>query len=109
MSDVVDPQGVNVTGAEISVLNTASQRVGGAKSGPDGTFSVPGIAPGTYVLRIEAPGFQTVTQNIVVSANTPPVNAVLQIAALTENVAVVAPNLEEELPQESWRRSCRRK
>jgi vitamin B12 transporter len=104
----VDAQGGAVGGAEVILLNTTSQRVGSSRSGSDGAFSIGNVPPGPYVLRIEAPGFQSWTQNvIVVTGASQPVNAVLQIAAIAEEVAVSAPKLEEELPQDIERTGVR--
>src|SRR5262245_9103089 len=96
---VVDPQGGNVAGAEVT-LSAGAQRVNRTRAAADGTFSIAGVAPGSYTLRIEAPGFQSSTQTITVGPGLQPLNVTLAIAAFTEDVAVVAPKLEEELPQE---------
>jgi len=103
---VVDPQGGNVAGAEVT-LSAGAQRVNSTRSAADGTFSIAGVAPGSYTLRIEAPGFQSSTQTITVGPALQPLTVTLAIAALTEDVAVVAPKLEEELPQEIERTGTR--
>ena len=104
---IVDPQGGNVAGAEVSLLTAGSQRVNITQSALDGAFSLSGVAPGSYVLRIEAPGFRTETRTITVGTATSPINVTLAIAAVTEDIAVVAPKLEEGLPQEIERSGSR--
>ena len=55
--------------------------------------------PGSVTLQVESPGFESWTQTISLTATTDPLAIVLQIAGIVETVGVVAPKLEEELPQ----------
>jgi outer membrane receptor for ferrienterochelin and colicin len=55
--------------------------------------------PGSIALQVDAPGFERWAQTVTLSATMDPLNVVLQIAGIVESVGVVAPKLEEELPQ----------
>ncbi|HZS50651.1 MAG TPA: TonB-dependent receptor [Bryobacterales bacterium] len=69
---VISPSGAAVPEAAVSITNTgtgASQRV---LTGPDGGFLVSGLAPGTYKVAVENPGFTTaVRENIQLAADSP--------------------------------------
>jgi vitamin B12 transporter len=97
---VTDPQGAAVAAATVTLTGTGiSPRT--AQSGADGTFSVPDVVPGSYVLAVDAAGFQRWTQSIAVGpSGSSPINVVLPIPGFSESVAVSAPRLEEELPQQ---------
>jgi Carboxypeptidase regulatory-like domain/TonB-dependent Receptor Plug Domain len=90
---VVDPQGLPLAGAKITLTdaNTGSQRT--TSSDGQGNFFIPYVNPGTYRLQIEAPGFNTLQQTgIVLSANEErSVGSIaLQIGAVTQSVTVSA-------------------
>ncbi|MGA2538521.1 MAG: carboxypeptidase-like regulatory domain-containing protein [Terracidiphilus sp.] len=56
---VVDPSGAVVTGAELSLVNTAQQTVYKAASDRQGSYSFPNLPVGRYDLTISAKGFTT--------------------------------------------------
>jgi len=95
---VTDPQGGTVNGATVTLSGP-----GGAarttRTGVDGTFTFEGVAPGQVTLDVESPGFERRSQTMNLTATTAPLSIVLQIAGVVETVGVVAPKLEEELPQ----------
>jgi hypothetical protein len=56
---VVDPAGAAIAGASIRALDEASRNtINTAVSDQDGKFSVDGLAAGSYLLVVSAPGFQ---------------------------------------------------
>jgi hypothetical protein len=88
---VLDAQGRVVAGAVVTAQSaaTAQQRV--ATSDPAGRFSILGLPPGPYELRIEIPGFDADRRTITLTvAQEMRVNAVLQPATLRELVSVTS-------------------
>jgi hypothetical protein len=86
---VLDGQGRSVAGAVVSVESTATAQRRVATSDSSGRFSILGLPPGTYELRIEVPGFDTDRRVITLTvAQELRVNAVLQPATLREHVSV---------------------
>jgi len=87
---VTDSSGGVVPGADIVIKNNATGSVFTAVSGPEGTFNIPSMPPGTYTATISLSGFKTivlndVTLNVGVPAS---VKAVLQPGELQETVVV---------------------
>jgi len=97
---VADPQGAPVAGAAVTLTGSGvSART--TQSGSDGGFALPDVPAGSYVLAVDAAGFQRWTQSISVGAAAAgPIDVVLPIPGFSESVAVSAPRLEEELPQQ---------
>ena len=62
----------------------------------DGSFSVPRLAPGRYVVTASAPGFAIATQVIEAPA-TSPLSITLSPAPIVEQVTVVSASRQEEL------------
>jgi len=54
---VRDPSGAVVPGANVTLLNTATQYTVGGHSGEDGAFEFPALPAGRYRLEIAKPGF----------------------------------------------------
>ena len=111
----VDEQGALMPGVTITL--TSPVLVAGTMTGVTDTGGVnrfPSLVPGTYTVKIELSGFQTVTrENIVVLVGqTTPVEFAMKVASLAENITVtgasptvdttsatVAVNLSEQLIQ----------
>src|SRR5436853_7020931 len=55
---VVDPQGLPIVGAQITVTQPQANISKSATSSTD-RFRIDGLAPGAYTLRVTATGFQT--------------------------------------------------
>jgi vitamin B12 transporter len=103
---IADPTGAAVSDATVT-LSGGSSSPATVRSAADGTFSLPNVPPGLYVLSVDATGFQRWTQAITVSTASAPIDVVLPIPGFSESVAVAAPRLEEELPQEIERTGVR--
>jgi hypothetical protein len=56
---VSDPSGAVVSGATVTLTNTATSVPQVTKSTSTGTYDFAGVRPGTYTLQAEAPGFET--------------------------------------------------
>ena len=56
--------------ASVAVLGTTGTPVTGGVCGDDGTFALPGLAPGTYTLRVSFLGYQDLARpGVVVPAS----------------------------------------
>src|SRR4051812_41755032 len=94
----MDPQGGAINAALVTLSGTeANSRT--TRTGADGTFTFDGVPAGTVNLQVEASGFESTTQSVPVAATMVPATIVLRIAGIVESIGVVAPKLEEELPQ----------
>jgi vitamin B12 transporter len=103
---VTNPQVGAVGGATVIVTPTGGTPHT-ATTDADGGYTV-SVGAGTYELQVEAPGFQTWVQRLVVTgAATQNADVVLSIGGFSERVVVAAPKLEEELPQEIERSGVR--
>jgi hypothetical protein len=60
---VSDSSGAVVPNARVSVRDEATQSTREALTKQDGNFTIPNLAPGTYAVRVEAAGFQTIALN----------------------------------------------
>jgi len=103
---VSDPQGAAVVNAVVS-LNPSSTAARTTQTGADGTFTLASVPSGLHVLQVESAGFERWSRNVAVSAATSSFDVTLQVSGVAETVAVEAPKLEEELPQEVERAGSR--
>ena len=89
---VSDPGAAVIAGAEVSIENTATHEVRRATSGSTGFYSAPNLAPGTYELKVSAPGFSTMVRKdleVQVGAEIV-INAQLAVGASSEQIEVTA-------------------
>lgn len=96
---VADPQGGAVNGARVTVIADTTATPRSTRTGADGTFTVDAVPAGSVAVQVDADGFEPWRETLALSAVTDPVTIVLKIAGIVESVGVVAPRLEEELPQ----------
>ena len=96
---VTDPLGGTVNGAVVTVKSGGTADARTTRTGADGTFALAAVPVGSVTVSIEAPGFEPVTQTVALTTTTAPLSLVLKVAGVVESVGVVAPKLEEELPQ----------
>lgn len=86
---VTDPQGAVVSGAHIKVteLNTSVTRTDTTNGA--GQFNVPSLQPATYSVTVEAQGFKTFEQTIVLLADQiRDMDVKMEVGALTQKVTV---------------------
>src|ERR1039457_3891323 len=86
---VTDPSGANVPGASVTVTGPGGlARV--VTTGNDGGYAISGLPPGTYTIRISAPGFSLFEsmQIELVATRTTTADAKLTITAEKQEVTV---------------------
>jgi hypothetical protein len=90
---ITDPTGAVVSDAAITATGPSQKYT--AKSGADGTFTIPFVQPATYSVAIEAKGFKTeVRQGVIVDINAKvDMSTALQMGSTTETVTVQAEGL----------------
>jgi len=91
---VSDPSGAKVTGAKVTVTDTATKFATSAITTDAGAFNMPALQPGTYTVAVDAPGFKKETRtNIILTAGqTQLVDFSLSLGTTTETVEVSATN-----------------
>jgi hypothetical protein len=57
--EVVDPQHASVQGATVTLTHISTQVKGVTKTDRNGDFILPPVAPGTYEIKAQSPGFET--------------------------------------------------
>jgi len=89
---ITDKQGGVVPAAKIAVVNQESKARTDTVSGSDGFYNLPFLAPATYSVAVESPGFKRyVREGVRLGANErATVDAVLEIGAVNEQVTVTA-------------------
>src|SRR5213078_3186138 len=60
-----DPTGAVIPGVTVTVTNPATNFVRAAISNEAGVYNLPVLQPGRYNIKVELPGFRTITQNDV--------------------------------------------
>src|SRR5437879_9737999 len=60
-----DPTGAVIPGVTVTVTNPATNFVRTAISNEAGVYNFPSLQPGRYNIKVELPGFRTITQNDV--------------------------------------------
>src|SRR5712664_4187450 len=89
---VTDERGGPVPGATVSIKNVGTGVVREVSTNGDGFYSAPNLLPGTYEVRVTAPGFQTLVQkeiNLTVGAQQA-LNLSLKVGQLNQTVEVSA-------------------
>ena len=89
---VTDASGAAVPNAKISVVQTGTNFHFESVANSEGLYRVPSLQPGPYTVTFEAQGFKRlVEENVTLRVgDVLPVNANLQVGALTESVEVTA-------------------
>ena len=97
---VKDESGGVVAGASVTVLTARQAVVATAVTDASGTFTVPVLEPGEYLVRVQARGFTTRDVALSYSGTSPPVTITLGVATVEEAVTVTStPGLAEDRNQ----------
>jgi iron complex outermembrane recepter protein len=94
---VTDSQGAVIAGADIRLTGDLPGAPRVTRSGADGGFSFDRLPAGTYVLRIDAPGFTLWSQEVAVLSAEQTVPVMLHVAGLSEDVRVTADAVDMSL------------
>ncbi len=98
---VHDSSGAAVPGATVTVKNDQTGASQSAVSGPDGSFSVTGLAPGDYTVEVQLRGFGTSQQKVKVAAGGVSAAEFSLSARLEEEVVVTGTRAEPRTVTES--------
>lgn len=93
---ILDPQGLAVKGARVTLQNLATGAERTATSDADGRYTIIGLPPGTYSMTVDAQGFAAFTNSSMTLAlgATAEYSPQLQLRAATQSVNVqAAPDL----------------
>jgi outer membrane receptor for ferrienterochelin and colicin len=87
---VVDPDGLAVPGATVTLESPALQGTRTAQTSTNGDYIVPFLPAGEYTVTFTLPGFRTVKQTTRVSpSETVTINPTLAVSTVSETVTVV--------------------
>src|SRR4030095_12030866 len=89
---VTDSSGSAVPGANVTVINLATNANSTAVTTGDGVYSIVALPPGTYRVRIEKSGFKRaeIGQVTVVVGNTTAANVTMEVGQVSEIVEIAA-------------------
>ena len=94
---VKDGSGAAVVKASVTLLTPRQAVVATVGTDSAGAFTIAGVAPGNYVIRVEAAGFGERRLGVSVTSTTAAVVVVLDLAAVREQVTVTSsPGLAQE-------------
>ena len=86
---VIDQTGAAIPGATADVREVSSGKARRDSANAAGQFSLAGLPPGDYEVRVSSPGFQSAAQRFKLTArDRAVVSVVLQIGAMSEMVVV---------------------
>jgi Carboxypeptidase regulatory-like domain len=86
---VTDSSGAPVPAAVVAVIHRDTRHERKLDTSVDGTYLVPGLAAGSYVVSVEAPGFKRAERPTTVDAgSTTSANVVLEIGEVRETITV---------------------
>ncbi len=91
---VVDASGAIIPGATIDIANAASGKTQSTKAKSKGEFSFEQLPPGTYEVKVSAPGFSEQDQKVELLVSTP-VNLSFKLTAGSSEVVNVETNIAE--------------
>ena len=90
---VVDATGAGIPGARVVLANGYAVEVRAGMTDPAGAFRFASLARGSYVLHVDAPGFESRELELFVPGNQgPPFRVELNIGKLSTSVTVTAGN-----------------
>jgi iron complex outermembrane recepter protein len=98
---VRDSSGAAVPGAAVTVTNDTTGASQSAVTGPDGSFSVTGLAAGAYTVEVQLRGFGTSRQKVQVAEGGAATTEFTLSASLNEEVFVTGSRAEARTVTES--------
>src|SRR6516162_9337833 len=89
---VTDPSGAAMPGVQVSITQTATNFHFTSATNKDGFFRVQSLQPGPYTVAFESPGFKRMVEADLTLrvGDVLPVNAMMQVGAVTDSVEVKA-------------------
>ncbi len=88
---IFDPNGASIPGAKVTVTNKGTGAVIPIEVTSAGTYNSGPLPPGSYIVRVEAPGFKTVELPVAIQTGTiAPGNVNMEIGASSTVVEVAA-------------------
>src|SRR5947209_6870408 len=90
--EVKDPSGANISNAPVMATNIATNVARSTVTNSSGVYSFPDLAPGTYQVKVAAPGFDTVIKtNIELQVQqTARIDFTLAVGQTTQTIEVSA-------------------
>jgi hypothetical protein len=86
---ITDPQGRAFTGATVQLTSVSTRAERHATSNEQGIFQITGLLPGEYEMKVQAPNFATLTQNLRLEVNQQlTLNLALKVASVKDVVEV---------------------
>ena len=87
---VHDESGAPIGGATVTLLRPDGPGLARVPTRTDGSFAFEGVVPGDYALNVESVGFETFQQALTVTQDIAPLQIVVRIAAVEQEVTVEA-------------------
>jgi hypothetical protein len=89
---LTDPSGAAIPGVTVKILNNATAVMTTATTDRSGNYTATHLLPGTYTVTFSKQGFRPrIQENVTVAVSTStPVNAMLQLGAVTQKITVSA-------------------
>ena len=93
---ITDPNGGVIAGANVALVNDQTKASRSVTTGESGRFDFAAVQPGTYSLKVEHQGFQTMLrQNVVLSANEG--LALGELKLQPGQVSAISPKVSDEI------------
>ncbi len=84
-----DPSGAVIPGASVTITNPSTNFSRSAISNEAGVYNVPSLQPGRYNIKVELPGFRTITQNVELQVQqSARLDFTLQVGEISQTVEV---------------------
>jgi hypothetical protein len=89
---VTDQTQAVVPNATVTITNQGTGQIREVTTDGDGRYSIPNVLPGTYDMKVSAPGFRTLTRtnDVVTINNVTRISVQLELGQVTEQVQVEA-------------------
>lgn len=87
---VVDETSAAITAANVTAEDTAGHSVPTVATDSEGSFTISGVTPGRYIIRVEKPRFQTarVDFDVPATGQTEPLRITLRVGGVSESLTV---------------------